>query len=176
MNACVGGKTQSCDPLAGAGIEICNGLDDDCDGQTDITAAGVHVCDANCPASKAYAPPANGTDFTTINMTDFAKNNIDTYQCGTQAKAVPVKFSANEALLVPYCPAGQHFSAQTNTSGVFMALLHGDCNVTSGTSVTPAKCTAFGTNSVSGGIVGQDYVVVDATANKSFGIKFTCTP
>ena len=32
---CVGGEAQACDPLEGLGPEKCNGLDDDCDGQTD---------------------------------------------------------------------------------------------------------------------------------------------
>ncbi len=32
---CAGGKTQTCDPLEGKGLEECDGLDNDCDGITD---------------------------------------------------------------------------------------------------------------------------------------------
>ena len=37
---CVSGKLLPCDPLEGAGPEICNGLDDDCDGHTDTLSPG----------------------------------------------------------------------------------------------------------------------------------------
>ena len=33
--ACSGGQLSECDPLAGSGIEVCDGLDNDCDGKTD---------------------------------------------------------------------------------------------------------------------------------------------
>ncbi len=45
---CVGGKENSCDPLAGAGVETCDGLDNDCDGKTDedqpLLACGKGQC------------------------------------------------------------------------------------------------------------------------------------
>lgn len=67
---CIGGKWSSCNPLAGAKEEICNGKDDDCDGTTDedfpdIDQDGIAACldndddgdgtpDAsdNCPGKK----------------------------------------------------------------------------------------------------------------------------
>jgi len=33
--ACTAGESSECDPLAGAGVESCDGLDNDCDGKTD---------------------------------------------------------------------------------------------------------------------------------------------
>ncbi|MBM4398676.1 MAG: hypothetical protein FJ087_23695, partial [Deltaproteobacteria bacterium] len=35
LATCVDGKPQSCDPYKGSAAEVCNGLDDDCDGNTD---------------------------------------------------------------------------------------------------------------------------------------------
>jgi hypothetical protein len=40
---CDGGAVPACDPLQGAGPEICNGLDDDCDGSTDEGVPGTGV-------------------------------------------------------------------------------------------------------------------------------------
>ena len=46
--ACIGGVAQECDPLAGQGIEVCDGADNDCDGQVDeelgMTACGKGEC------------------------------------------------------------------------------------------------------------------------------------
>ncbi|MFH1531095.1 MAG: MopE-related protein [Pseudomonadota bacterium] len=54
---CVGGVPQFCDPYLGAGLEICNGVDDDCDGGVDEdlgeAACGLGACAqivANCVA------------------------------------------------------------------------------------------------------------------------------
>ena len=45
---CKDGTPLPCDPLAGAGAEVCNGLDDDCDGKVDeglgSTSCGVGAC------------------------------------------------------------------------------------------------------------------------------------
>ncbi len=48
IDNCVDGAPQLCDPYEGVGTEICNGLDDDCDGDTDedlgTTTCGLGVC------------------------------------------------------------------------------------------------------------------------------------
>jgi hypothetical protein len=52
---CVNGSSQTCAPGTPAGAESCNGLDDDCDGQTDETCLSGDTCDT------AISLPANGT-------------------------------------------------------------------------------------------------------------------
>jgi hypothetical protein len=52
IDNCVGGMTQTCDPMQGAGTEECNNLDDDCDGTVDdgltrATGCGVGACAGN---------------------------------------------------------------------------------------------------------------------------------
>ena len=55
VSLCVGGEVQACDPLEGAQAEICDGLDNDCDGIVDEdlgqTSCGLGAClhtTANC--------------------------------------------------------------------------------------------------------------------------------
>jgi hypothetical protein len=44
---CENGQLQTCDPLEGAGIEICDGYDNDCDGDVDEEDAGALCVDLN---------------------------------------------------------------------------------------------------------------------------------
>jgi RHS repeat-associated protein len=51
---CVNGAPQACDPLLGAGLEMCNGLDDDCDGAVDDDTQGAGVgCEVGEGACRA---------------------------------------------------------------------------------------------------------------------------
>ena len=51
---CAAGEAQLCDPLAGAGDEVCDGQDNDCDGETDEDlgqlACGLGICFHTMPA------------------------------------------------------------------------------------------------------------------------------
>jgi len=59
---CMGGIPQNCDPMEGSTTELCNGLDDNCDSQTDEEPAtlcgGGSICyqDACCTPSCSGAP------------------------------------------------------------------------------------------------------------------------
>ena len=62
VQLCQGGKFVQCDPLQGAGVEECNGADDDCDGSVDevedvgYTTCGLGVCEHTVPGCDACQP------------------------------------------------------------------------------------------------------------------------
>ena len=100
VNNCVGGQPQTCDPLAGASPEICDGLDNNCNGQTDegdpgggvacstgqqgICAAGTKHCVATqlvCqPNQTATTEVCNGLDDNCNGQVD---ENTDGQACST---------------------------------------------------------------------------------------------
>ena len=51
---CVNGVAQQCDPLAGAGVEVCDGADNDCDGQTDEELGDVECGKGECLHVQPY--------------------------------------------------------------------------------------------------------------------------
>ncbi|MFH1720082.1 MAG: MopE-related protein [Patescibacteria group bacterium] len=57
---CIGGVTQTCDPMEGASSEVCNLIDDDCNGQTDedlpSLTCGLGECDHTTPSCVAGVP------------------------------------------------------------------------------------------------------------------------
>jgi hypothetical protein len=69
IDNCVAGKIQNCNPYEGAGPEICNGLDNDCDGQIDEdlgqTTCGNGICAhtvQNCSGGKTQTcDPMDGS-------------------------------------------------------------------------------------------------------------------
>ena len=184
-------NTTDCNDGAGTvhpgATDVCNQIDDNCDGQTDVDANGQPTCDTSCPTVKKYTCNQEYTlDWTTL----AASNTISSYQCWTAAgaKTVPITFSSPEFMLAPNVANGTKYSFQITSpgTGALAALLHGTCspdsNTTSVTPYNPAKglngtCSSFGTSSVNGGVAGTDYVSLDkAAATGTVKFKFICTP
>ncbi len=184
-------NTTDCNDSAGSvnpgATDVCNQVDDNCDGETDVGANGQPTCDTSCPTVKKYTCNQEYTlDWSTL----ATSNTISSYQCWTAAgvKTVPVTFSSPEFMLAPNVSNGVKYSFQITTpgTGALAALLHGTCspdsNTTSVTPYNPAKglngtCSSFGTSSVNGGVAGTDYVSLDkASATGTVKFKFICTP
>ena len=51
MENCVNGTPQTCNPMQGAGQEVCNGLDDDCDGVADGLTRSCYDATSGCQPS-----------------------------------------------------------------------------------------------------------------------------
>ena len=125
---------------------------------------------------------------------DFAslknQNMISRYECQTHLgpKKLSMVFDAPEILIVPNAPKGTRFSLQliSKGTGTVIALLHGSFLPNSDGSVsayqqssnTKGTCVSFASTSVSGGIVGQNYVVLDnrMTSKNKIIVKFVCMP
>jgi hypothetical protein len=68
VELCAQGQFVQCDPLEGAGVEVCNELDDDCDGSTDeiddvgTTSCGLGVCLQTVSGCEECDPYAGAVD------------------------------------------------------------------------------------------------------------------
>jgi hypothetical protein len=166
--------------------EVCTtSYDDNCDGDTEFMADGeTPACDS---CANALEIPCDVE--TEINMATEpnAANSIDSYQCWTNtgAKQLKTTFSASEVVVVPDAEAGTKFSLQILTSGTgtIAARLNGSCEPNDGTSAVTAyneaagldgTCAGYGTASVSGGVVGEDFISLDAKTSQTVLVKFVC--
>jgi hypothetical protein len=81
---CIAGVPQTCNPLQGATTEVCNGLDDNCNGQVDELLAtdadhdGVNDCNGDDWCLNSIA------DNIVLDPNQYAQNNLLTsaYECG----------------------------------------------------------------------------------------------
>jgi hypothetical protein len=177
---CTAGDCNDKDPAINpAAKDVCNQVDDNCDSKVDVKSDGSAACDLQCPLVKKVVANQN----VEIDMATLGKaNSITSYQCGAASAPLKVVFAGKEVFLTPDAPSGSKFSAQIiSGSGAILARLHKSCSPNDGsTAVTPTAkggtCAAFGAVSVSGGVVGVDYVVLDAKADAKFVIKFTVLP
>jgi hypothetical protein len=78
--SCAGGVSQSCVPGVAA-VEICNGLDDDCDGSTDeglgALSCGVGLCARSVPACAGGVAQTCVPGTATLEVCDGADNDCD---------------------------------------------------------------------------------------------------
>jgi hypothetical protein len=97
---CAGGVIQVCDPLEGSGVEVCNSLDDDCDGLTDednpgggggcsvpaklgLCAPGVYQCVAgSLVCSQTTFPAAETCDGVDNDCDGPADEDLGSESCG----------------------------------------------------------------------------------------------
>jgi hypothetical protein len=166
--------------------EVCTtAYDDNCDGSTEFLLDGVTPACDSC--ANALEIPCGEEVVIDMATEPNAANAIDTYQCWTKlgAKTINKTLSAKEVVIVPDAEAGTTFSLQIMTSGTgtIAARLNSSCEPDEGTSSVSAysppngydgTCAAYGTNSVSGGTVGVDFMVLDAESDKTVTVKFTC--
>lgn len=167
--------------------EICTtSYDDNCDGSTEFLLDGVTpACDSCANALEIPCGEEYEIDMATEPN---ASNAIDTYNCWTKAgaKTINKTLSAKEVVVVPDTDAGTSFSLQivTTGTGTIAARLNSSCEPDEGTSSVSAykegsevydgTCAAYGVYSVSGGTVGEDFIVLDAETDQTVTIKFTC--
>lgn len=158
--------------------------DDNCDGDTVYKKDGVTLACDSCANVQTIACNQEVTIDMAAQLN--TSNAIDTYQCWSNVgpNLLKTTFSAPEVILQPNAPAGTKFSMQiTSGTGVLAARLHGSCQPDTGTSGVTAfnqaagltgTCAAYGTMSVSGGVVGSDFIAIDAKASKTVKVKFVC--
>ena len=167
--------------------EVCSTpYDDNCDGKTDVKLDGTTpACDSCANALKLECGV-----WVTINMgtEPNTSNAISKYTCMTKVGPKTITSTANapEVIVEPDAAPGTEFSLQIKdpVNTACAARLHGSCEPNSGTSeVTAFKdgsavytgtCAMQGPTSVSGGIVGSDFVALDAGTAQTLTVMFTC--
>ena len=118
-------------------------------------------------------------DWVEIDTATLGKQNaITSYWCGSASASLKVVFAAMKCFSrrkrLP-----DKFSVQLPSgTGAVLGRLQTSCSPNEGTtSVTPlvkqGTCAALGITSVSGGVVGVDYIVLDAKVDGKYKIKFT---
>ncbi len=163
--------------------EVClTAFDDNCDGKTDVLADGVTPACSSC--ANAIELPC-GVD---INLDMAAEPNtvnaIDSYTCWTPIgpKKLKTVLSAPEIIVAPDAKPGTQFSLQIlkGGTGTIAARLHESCepdaNSTAVSAFPNGTCAAYSTVSVSGGVVGEDFISLDAAFAQQVSVKFICIP
>ena len=123
---CAGGETQVCDPLQGVGEEVCDGLDNDCDGKTDeeqpTLACGKGQCfhsQASCIGGETH--DCNPFDGATKEVCDGQDNDCDG-DTDEDLGEIP----CGEGLcyhVIPYCNDGK-----VATCNPFLGVKPEECN------------------------------------------------
>jgi hypothetical protein len=108
--SCVNGKPANCNPMAGAGVEVCDGADNDCDGKVDeqlgLVTCGTGICKhsvAACVGGEEQAcDPMQGALVETCDGQDNDCDGLTDEDLGETACGKGECFHAQ-----PYCAAGK---------------------------------------------------------------------
>ena len=131
ISACVEGIEQECDPFAGAGEEICDGQDNDCDGQTDEdlgwTSCGKGLCfhtSPNCADGQAVVcNPFEGAAPEVCDGTDNDCNGgVD--EAGADGCSLLFQDADGDG----HGQAGLDGKCVCGPTGLFKAVVDDDCN------------------------------------------------
>jgi hypothetical protein len=168
----VGGVTQACTPGA-AGTESCNGVDDDCDGQTDeslgSTTCGSGACQRtqqNCVSGASQScTPLPGIAETCNSVDDDCDGTVDDGVCGP-ASTCPAPQTVNPNTTVTLntsatSPVGRPVSCQWTVAS--------RPATSSGTFTAPTSCTSA---KYFADVVGSH--VLRFTVTDSLGVTSTC--
>ncbi len=106
--SCIGGVTYECNAFQGASKEVCDGQDNDCDGEVDEDLGTVSCGKGQCQHEQAYCQdgkvwpcdPFLGAELEVCDLADndcdgLADEELGTYSCGQGSCAHPVKVCEN---------------------------------------------------------------------------------
>jgi len=166
--------------------EVClTAEDDNCDGDAEFLLDGVTPACDSC--ANALELPCGEEVILDMGTEPNAANSINRYQCWSPVgpRLLRTVFNASEIVVVPEAAIGTEFSLQITTpgTGTVAFRLHGSCEPDVGTSSVTAynpdaglegTCARYSASSVSGGVVGEDFIALDAAEVQQVGVRFTC--
>lgn len=121
VSDCVNGVPQTCDPMQGAVVELCNGLDDDCDGSVDedypTNGQACDGIDSDQCANGTFTCTANGLGVECVNenpsgIVDICNNSDDDCD-GAVDEDYPTKGQACDGVDSDFCKFG-NFTCTAN--------------------------------------------------------------
>lgn len=154
--------------------------DDNCDGDTEFLLDGVtQACDS---CANALVLPCGEEVVLDMATEPNGANAIESYQCNSRIGPVQINkvFAGREVVVIPDADPGTEFSLQivSQGTGAYAFRLNGSCEPAGGSAVTAQStggtCGAYSRAAVGGGVVGEDFVALDALSDQVVTVRFTC--